>query len=160
LLASAVMSLAVSLLTASASPYRTAFENQNGGHVLASFDSRFATADQVSGTANSPYVTAHGGPWPVVTLPFEAGSSKVQLNVLGREDPGGVDSLRIVKGRWLQHTDEIVLTQSLAEALGVRVGDEVRFVGGAQAVPLPVVGLALDVDFGPYPSFMSQPAWV
>jgi len=160
LLASAVMSLAVSLLTASSSPYRTAFDNQNGGHVIASFDSRFATADQVRATAHSSDVSAYGGPWPIVTLPFEAGSDKVQLDVIARQDAGGVDRLRIVKGRWLQQTGEVVLTQSLADAIGVRVGDRVRFVGGAQAVPLPVVGLALDVDSGPYPSFMTQPAWV
>lgn len=161
LLASAVMGLAVSLLTASSSPYRTAFDAQNGGHVLASFDSRFATADQVAATAQSHLVTAHGGPWPVAnTLPFEAGAGKVHLNVLAREDPGGVDSLRLIKGRWLQGEGEIVLTQSLADAQGLKVGDTVLEVGGTQGASLRVVGLALDVDSGPYPSFGVQPAWV
>jgi len=160
LLASAVMSLAVSLLTASSSPYRTAFENQNGGHVVAGFDSRFATADQVAATAQSHLVTAHGGPWPFAMLPFQAGTARVQLNVYAREDPGGVDSLRLVKGRWLQRPGEIVLAQSLAEAQGVKVGDMVLEVGGAEGVHLRVVGLALDVDSGPYPSFGVQPAWV
>jgi putative ABC transport system permease protein len=160
LLASAVMSLAVSLLTASASPYRTAFENQNGGHVVVDFDSRFATADQVAATGQSHLVTAHGGPWPEAALPFQAGTAKVQMNVIAREDPGGVDSLRLVKGRWLQRPGEIVVAQSLAEAQGLKVGDMVLEVGGAEGVPLRVVGLALDVDSGPYPNFLSQPAWV
>jgi putative ABC transport system permease protein len=160
LLASAVMSLAVSLLTASASPYRTAFESQNGGHVVVDFDSRFATADQVAATAQSHLVTAHGGPWPEAALPFQAGTAKVQLNVLAREDPGGVDSLRLVKGRWLQRPGEIVLAQSMADAQGLKVGDMVLEVGGAEGVPLRVVGLALDVDSGPYPNFLTQPAWV
>jgi len=154
------MSLAVSLLTASSSPYRTAFEKQNGGHVAAGFDSRLATADQVAATAQSHLVTAHGGPWPSAVLPFQAGTAKVQLNVYGREDPGGVDSLRLVKGRWLQRRGEIVLAQSLAEAQGVKVGDTVVEVGGAEGVNLRVVGQALDVDSGPYPSFGVQPAWV
>ena len=160
LLATAVMSLGVSLLTASSSPYRTAFVNQNGGHVVVNFDSRFATADQVVATAQSQLVTAHGGPWPFALLPFQAGTAKVQMNVVARDDPGGVDSLRLVKGRWLQRPGEIVLTQSLAEAQGLKVGDMVLEVGGAEGVPLRVVGLAFDVDSGPYPNFLSQPAWV
>lgn len=159
-LATVVMALAVTLLTTSSSPYRAAFERQSGGHVVAAFDSRFATADQVAATARGPAVEAHGGPWPVADLPFRAGAARVQLRVVARDDPGGVDALRIARGRWLRSGGEIVLTQSLAEAERVAIGDDVIDVGAVPGVPLRVVGLALDVDTGPYPDFMVQPAWV
>src|SRR5262249_62287327 len=123
LLATAVMSLAVSLLTASSSPYRTAFENQNGGHVVVDFDSRFATADQVAATAQSHLVTAHGGPWLFAVLPFQAGTARVQMNVIAREDPGGVDSLSLGKGRGLERPRESGLAQALAEGPGPRGED-------------------------------------
>jgi len=159
-LATVVTALAVTLLTTSSSPYRAAFERQNGGHVVAVFDPRFASADQVAATARGPAVEAHGGPWPVANLPFQARAGKVQLQVVARDDPGGVDALRIARGRWLRRDGEIVLTQSLAEAERVAIGDDVVDVGAAQGVPLRVVGLAFDVDTGPYPNFMVQPAWV
>src|SRR5262249_21593694 len=87
LLATAVMSLAVSLLTASSSPYRTAFENQNGGHVVVDFDSRFATADQVAATAQSHLVTAHGGPGRFAVLAFQAGSASGRRKSVSAGEP-------------------------------------------------------------------------
>src|SRR5262249_60820682 len=99
----------------------------------------------------SHLVTAHGGPWLFAVLPFQAGTARVQMNVIAREDPGGVDSLRLGKGRWLQRPGEIVLAQSLAEAQGLRVGGQGARRGGAEGVPLRGVGLALDGDSRPYP---------
>src|SRR5689334_3242754 len=96
-LAAGVGTLALEILNASSAPYERAFQQNAGAHLDVLLDGRKVTPSQVEATAQLPDVTASVGPWPLTVIPFEYGTAKAPLYVIGRPDPGGtLDRLQIV----------------------------------------------------------------
>jgi putative ABC transport system permease protein len=159
-LAISVGAMGGTLLLQTSNPYDQAFADLAGPHLVAVFDARNVTSDQVAATAGLAGVTATAGPWVAAEIPFEKGdthlratasfSQKSTLTVLGRDDPGGnIDRLKIVSGRWLRGPGEIVVTRSFAIDRAVLVGDQLTALGTADKSVLTVVGEAVDVDPNP-----------
>src|SRR2546422_915214 len=159
-LAITVGAMGGTLLVQTSSPYDHAFADLAGPHLVAVFDARKVTSNQVAATAGLAGVTATGGPWVAAEVPFEKGgthltatasfSQKATLTVLGRDDPGGsLDRLEVVSGRWVRGPGEIVVTRSFAIGRAVLVGDRITALGTSDKSLLTVVGEAVDANPNP-----------
>ena len=160
LLSSGTGALALNLMSESAQPYGQAFEAQKGAHLLAFFDARLVSPQQVQDTAAAIGAEASAGPWQVQELPIQKGAEKYSLQVIGRADAGGpVANLKVVVGHWLRGPGDIVVTRSFAELNSLFVGNELRVLGQAAPTSLRIVGEAVDVMQGDA-QFSGQSAWV
>jgi putative ABC transport system permease protein len=160
ILASGTATIALNLIAESSNPYDQAFEEQKGAHLIAVFDSSKAAAGSVAETGRLVGASRTAGPWPLTNVPFEHGTSKNTLTVVGRDNPGGmVEVLRLSAGRWVAGPGEIVVTRSFAEQSGVSIGNQMTALSVATKPVLRVVGEAIDIDEGPASSW-SQSAWV
>ena len=88
--------MALTLLSQTRDPYQTAFAAQQGAHLQVAYDSR-SDPQTIAATPQLLGATASGGPYPVTSLQFQAGSRKFGLDTIGRDDPGGgePDGIRI-----------------------------------------------------------------
>lgn len=133
LLSSGAATLALSLVVESNAPYDQAFQRARGPHLVLTFDARRVTQSRLRQTASSP-VTASAGPWPEVETKMVAAAGEASFvppfraTVVGRSNPSpAVDKITIESGSWPSQTSQIVLSQSTADQLGLRLGDAVRF---------------------------------
>src|SRR5262249_31471496 len=160
-LAMGVGTLALELLSESSAPYARAFEQYQGAHLTVFFHGELVTPEQLQATARLPEVTASAGPWQAATVPLESGAQKTFVTIIGRADPGGpLDRLHITAGRWATQPGEIVLTPSFAQAIGARVGSQVKVLLSADLPVLLVVGEVTDVDEASAGLQNPQFAWV
>jgi putative ABC transport system permease protein len=145
------------LLIQTSSPYDRAFADLAGPHIVANFDSQKVSQNQVAATASLPGVTESAGPWPVAAVPFEKGSAKFALRLLGRDYPtGNLDRVEVLRGRWVQGPGEIVVTRSFATADRISLGDVITALGTPSKPLLKVVGEAVDVDPSPDRGWVSS----
>ena len=157
-LAVATGTMALTLLSQTHDPYQTAFDAQKGAHLQVAYDSRTDPA-AMAGTSRLIGATAFGGPYPVTSLQFQAGSRKFGVDTIGRDDPGGdVEQLRITAGRWPSTNDEIALTRSFAELNHISVGQKIKVVSVSQEPVLTVAAEVVDIDEGSA-DLSSQHAW-
>jgi putative ABC transport system permease protein len=181
-LAAAISTMALTMLTQAGAPYDHAFAQQRGAHLEALFQGNLVQPAQLAATAHLPGVSAAAGPWPAAEQTFEAttlppslahvdpfGLPKVGLRVIGRADPGGaVNRLQLVEGHWPRAPGEIVLTRAFAELVdglagGSNVpllGTHLRTVDAAHNATFVVVGEAIDVNEADASVWTPQQAWV
>ncbi|MFC6017994.1 FtsX-like permease family protein [Plantactinospora solaniradicis] len=104
------------LLISSRAPFDTAFADQNGAHLAVLIDAEKVAAQQAAVTANATGVAATAGPFPTGTVGVkgtQAGAMTIDLNVVGRADPGGaVDKVSLTEGRWATGPNEIVVSNA------------------------------------------------
>jgi putative ABC transport system permease protein len=160
-LAAGVGILAVEILNAANAPYDRAFQQNRGAHLDVLLDGRKVTPAQLGATAQLPDVTDTAGPWPVSIIPFEFGTAKTPLYVIGRSDPGGtLDRLQIVAGRWPTQPGEIVLTRSFAQVAQLGVGSQVTALSRPDKPQLTVVGEVVDIEEAGAGLMNPQFSWV
>jgi putative ABC transport system permease protein len=153
LLTSGAATLALSLLVESDAPYDHAFAQANGAHLVITYDARHASAASLRATAHARGVTASSGPWQQVETSISFGSpdqgptSGMGGRIVGRTRPDTpVDRLTMESGRWVRDSREIVLSQPVADGLGVGTGATVSVGGAHGSVPFTVVGIAGSVS--------------
>jgi len=160
-LASSVAMLAIVLATQSSAPYDRAFEAYQGAHVSVYFNGSVVSAAQLSQTAGLREVAASAGPWPFLEIPFQHGSAKLVMRLVGRANPGGdVDRVQLVAGRWVERTGEVVVTRSFANVESVSLGDSLPSLNSPDRPPLTVVGEVVDIDQADATIMSPQNAWV
>jgi putative ABC transport system permease protein len=146
-LTSGAATLALSLLVESDAPFDHAFARANGAHLVITYDARHVNAASLQATAHAHGVTASAGPWQQVDTAIGSGNSATQVTVVGRARPDtSVDRLTIESGRWAQTGGEIVLSQPVADDLGVGVGATVSVGTGHGSRTFTVVGVAGSVS--------------
>jgi len=159
LLAAGTGTMALTLLSQTRDPYQTAFAAQQGAHLQVAYDSR-SDPQTIAATPQLLGATASGGPYPVTSLQFQAGSRKFGLDTIGRDDPGGpVEQIRITAGHWPSSNDEIALTRSFSELNNIGVGQKIKVTSVAQEPMLTVTAEVVDIDEGSA-DLSSQHAWV
>lgn len=132
------------LLVASHAPFDRAFDQQNGAHLTAQFDASKTTAAQLAASAHATGVSAAAGPFPTATItPVDDHGRAVSMTVVGRPQPtGGVDDVKLLKGRWATEPGEVVLFSD-----GRMEGMRSRAIGAVWRNPdLTVVGLARSIS--------------
>ncbi|BCJ47218.1 hypothetical protein GCM10010168_71930 [Actinoplanes ianthinogenes] len=133
------------LLVASNAPFDRAFEQQNGAHLTVQFDASKTTAAQLAASAHATGVSAAAGPFPTASItPIDDHDQPLPgMTVVGRSRPtGGVDDVRLVRGRWATKPGEIVLSSD-----GRTEHMRSRSIGAVWRNPdLTVVGLARSVS--------------
>jgi putative ABC transport system permease protein len=160
-LASGSSVVAANLLAQGGHPWDEAFQQQRGAHLQAYFDAHLVSGPDLSATPTVIGAAAAAGPWPrAAGVNFQRGSTKFNLSVVGRADPGGaVEQLRITSGRWAQQADEIVITRSFANLQRIAIGQSIQALSRPDKPALRVVGEVIDVD-EPDASASDQSAWV
>jgi len=151
--------MALTLMTQTSDPYRTAFAAQKGAHLQVYYDG--ATSRQaLAATPSLIGASSFGGPYPSTTIEFQHGSRKFSLDTFGRDNPAGdVEVLRITAGHWPTSNDEIALTRSFAELNNISIGDRLKVVSVPQRPVLTVAAELVDIDEGSA-DLSSQHAWV
>ncbi len=97
--------------------------------------------------AGLPEVAAHSGPFPAAAATLDAGGQRVDVQAIGRDVAvAEVDQPRVTDGTWVAD-GEVVVEAALADALGVRVGDQVTVNGQAFGI----AGIAVTAATPPYP---------
>jgi putative ABC transport system permease protein len=159
LLSIATGTMALTLMSQTRDPYKTAFQAQKGAHLQVAFGGSIDPA-LLANTPATIGASAFGGPYPGTNLEFIHGDRKFFLDTFGRDNPGGdVETLTITSGHWPSANDEIVLTRSFSELNKVSVGDRIKVVSVPQEPTLTVVGEVIDIDEGSA-DLSSQHAWV
>jgi hypothetical protein len=93
-------------------------------------------------------VTAHSGPYPLVTAVVRAHGLAALAEAEGRaEAPAAVDQPKLTAGSWVR-PGGVVIERTFAQALGVSVGDRVT-LGGRRFT---VAGIAVTAAMAPYPN--------
>jgi len=145
-LCTATMLVGLALLAAVSGPFDRTFAQLNGAHATAQFDSAKVTEDQVAATAQAEGVVASAGPFPlaVASLGRPGGQTMTTpLRIAGRSAPGGgMDELRLTRGRWASGPGEIVIGShtrvgpdgALGESFTLRGAGTVTVVGTAYSV--------------------------
>ncbi|MFC7586249.1 hypothetical protein ACFQYP_22755 [Nonomuraea antimicrobica] len=139
--------VALGLLESVSAPFDRAFAEQNGAHVVASYDSAEVAAARLAAGARVPGVEAAAGPFPqaVVTIPDTVEHLPPgPLALVGRPVPGGpVDRVDLWAGRPPARAGEIVLNRPPGPHFSYLVG--ARFTT-AEGPAFTVVGLASSVS--------------
>ncbi|GAA1242886.1 hypothetical protein GCM10009665_37070 [Kitasatospora nipponensis] len=149
LLSTATIVVALALMAAAAAPFDDAFAQQNGAHLVATFDSSKVSDAQLAQTAHSQGVKAAAGPFPeaIVNVPDGTrGIAAGPLTVVGRTDAATpVDQVNLWAGRWPAAPGEIALNRSPSGS-----GSSSSFPDFSIALPdgskLQVVGFASSVS--------------
>jgi len=146
MLAAGTASLALTLLAQTTNPYDRAFDQQRGAHLQVYLDGRHVSRHQAEATGAAVGATV-SAVWPASYVDLQFGTARTQLDLVGRDDPGGpIERLRLTTGRWASAPDEIVLTRSFAQLASLSVGDRVRAVSVASKPTLRVAGEVVDID--------------
>jgi putative ABC transport system permease protein len=158
--ATATLSLAVMIQRSSSNSWDRVFAEANGAHIWFSADSTtdltpIAKLDGVTGTVG-PLSSVEG---QSVVVDHEKYS--VHIYGMSTELPK-VGHPLVTDGRWLAAggADEIVLERTFATELGLKVGDTAEVLTAGGMVPLKVVGLAINTEYGLYPNWTPGRAFV
>ena len=93
-------------------------------------------------------VTGYSGPFPVASAILRTHGLTVPVQAEGRgQAPAAVDQPKLTAGSWVR-PGGVVIERTLAEALGVGVGDRVTLDGR----PFTVTGIAVTAAAAPYPN--------
>jgi putative ABC transport system permease protein len=161
-LSSALIVMALALLAAASGPFDQAYAQQQGAHLVASFDSGKATDAALTASTHRAGVSAAAGPFDqaavqVTIAPDPRAPSTASpppplvMTVVGRDKPDtAVDKLYVWQGRWVAGSGEIVINAEPNADLHTKLGDTVT-LGDGRTVK--VVGFAYTVS-------QSAQAWV
>ncbi len=148
--ATTTLTLGLTVRAAADAPWDRAFRETRGAHVVADASSPAALA----ALAGDPDVARAAGPWPFAIIRSRIGGHELPLRLVGRSGlDAPVDRPLVTAGAG--DLDGVVLERSLADALGVGVGQTV-VVGD---VSLPVTGVAVSVSQPPFPATVPGVAW-
>ncbi|GAC1652753.1 MAG: hypothetical protein NVS9B1_00770 [Candidatus Dormibacteraceae bacterium] len=150
LLAGAMATISLTLVVRSTAPYDDAFDRVSGAHLVFHLDAAKVGPEAIRATGALPVVTAAGEPRPIAFVPFERGTKKATLQVVGRDDPGGrLERIQLAAGRWVQRPGEIVVTHISTPDIGqvkMSIGDTVYALSRPERPAFKVVGEAIDVN--------------
>src|SRR5258707_2722542 len=105
-------------------------------------------AQQVSALVRAPGVTGYSGPYPVASAILQARGLAAGVEVEGHDQaPALIDQPKLTAGSWVRRGGG-GLERTLAEALGVGVGDRVTLNGHSYRV----AGIAVTAAEPPYPN--------
>jgi putative ABC transport system permease protein len=151
----AMIVLALEVRSSGIDPWQRTFDEANGAHVLANVPSQ---ADAVA-IGELPGVTERSAPVPIVraTMGLRGRVEPVQLAGLTRHTTVNVPVP--TAGSQLRE-DGIVLERSLADALGIAVGDRLEVRSADGSVDAPVLGTAVVPSQARYPRSNPGVAWV
>ena len=150
----AVLTLGLVLHGVTSQPYQQTRVATNGPDVVAYLPVVHQPGRQpqppAEGTTltRAPGVTGHSGPYPLVGALVRAGKLAAGAEAEGREEsPAAVDQPKLTAGTWVR-PGGVVLERTIADALGVGVGDRVTLNGR----PFTVAGTAVTAANPPYPN--------
>jgi putative ABC transport system permease protein len=149
---------ALALRGAASGPWQRLFAETNGAHVTV----QATSPDAVTDAAGRPEVSAATEVIARHHAAVDIGGRLLQIQLVRAPDRDlmTVDQPAVVDGRWLDGDGEIVLEATMADTLGVRVGDQIR-VGGREPVVLRVAGTAATAGRGAnYPAVTPGMGWV
>ncbi len=159
--ATTLLTLALTTLRSASGPFDRTFRALNGAHLWLHFDLEEVDEASLAQVRRLPLVAestelCHQA-WARAVLGEE--KTGIFLHTMPPQPPA-VSSLLITAGRYLQAGDSTgaVVDKNLAEHFGVRTGDTIQVITPQGKKGLTVVGLAVDVSWGPYPSW--QPGQV
>ncbi|MGH3153348.1 MAG: ABC transporter permease [Streptosporangiaceae bacterium] len=138
--AMATLTLGLVLHGVTSQPYQQTRAATTGPDVVAS-SVGYPAGDQSSfaALAHAPGVTAASGPYPVAWPVLRVNGITADVMAEGRESaPAPVDQPQVLQGTWVG-AGGVVVERAFAEALGVRVGDQVTLDGR----PFRVTGIAV-----------------
>jgi ABC-type lipoprotein release transport system permease subunit len=155
--ATATLTLGLVLNGVTSQPYLRTKAATNGPDVVASLlpqttQTQLAplpssSLPQLTALDRAPGVTAHSGPYPIVSAVLRAHGHAVPVQAEGRDEAAAaVDQPTLTQGAWVR-PGGVVLERTFAEALGVRVGDAVTLNGRS----FRVAGLAVTAATPEYP---------
>ncbi|HEY7261044.1 MAG TPA: FtsX-like permease family protein [Trebonia sp.] len=102
---------------------------------------------RLAALGRAPGVTAHSGPFPVTFAVLRANGRVGGAKIEGRDPvPAAVDRPRLTQGSWVR-PGGIVVEQTFADVLGIRVGDPITLNGQSFVVS----GIAVTAADPPYP---------
>ena len=131
---------------ATAGPDVIALEGGGPGPARPLSSAQLAAA--VASLTRASGVIAHSGPYPTAYSAIGFRGHTVAVVAEGRDQaPAQVDQPKVTQGTWIR-SGAVVIERGFADALGVRVGDNVR-IGGRR---FRVAGTAVTAAIPPYPS--------
>lgn len=141
--ATTTLTLGLVLRDAAGDPYATTRAATDGPDVVVSADRPGALA----GLENRPGVTDHSGPFPAAASELRANGRTSDVQAVGRDAaPASVDRPEVTDGGWVR-AGGVVVEAAFADALGLRVGQQVTLGGRS----FEVVGFAVTAAAPPYP---------
>jgi ABC-type lipoprotein release transport system permease subunit len=152
-IAAAIAALSVGLGLGGAidNPYQQTRAAAAGPDAVAGFlytDNRDVDQAAVDALVRLPGVTGHSGPFPTAYAAMQAHGKQKNVTVEGRDSaPAGIDQPYVTDGTWL-HDGEAVVERGFADAMAVKVGDQITLDGR----PYRVGGLAVTAALPAYPS--------
>ena len=153
--AAATIVLALEVRSSGLDPWQRTFTAANGAHVLAYVPSQ---ADART-LAAQPGVTERGAPVPLVLATVGPSGRTDRVFLAGLSGRTAVNKPVVTAGSPLRE-DGIVLERSLANALGIEVGNTLAVTSGHGSIDLPVLGTAVVPSQPRYPRRKPGLAWV
>lgn len=150
-LSSLSATLALTLLVESDAPFDHAFQQAQGAHLTMTFAASAVTESDLPGRGANPAVSALAGPFKVDPWTIKQADGRTFTQALaGRAGPGGaVDRLTLSAGHWAQNNTEVVVSQRMADEVGVQIGDSLRSTSDSAIPTMTVVGIAIGVGNKP-----------
>lgn len=154
--ATTTLTLGMALRDVTSQPYERTRAATNGPDAVVQLNAahrshRLTDEDlgMLATVAKRPGVVAQSGPYPSAWGIVQAHGHATGAHVEGRDpQPAQVDQPKLTAGSWVGNGGAIVMEASLADALGVRVGDHVTISGR----PFTVSGVAVTAAVAPYPA--------
>jgi putative ABC transport system permease protein len=153
--AGAMIVLALEVRSSGVDPWQRTFDEANGAHVLANVPSQ---ADAVA-IGELPGVTERSAPVPIVFATMGLRGRTEPLQLAGLSGRTTVNVPVPTAGSQLREGG-IVLERSLAEALGISVGDTLEVSSDDGSIGVPVLGTAVVPSQARYPRSNPGLAWV
>jgi putative ABC transport system permease protein len=165
--AAAAATLGLSLLTNANEAFTSGFAAHHGADVAVTVDTSLVTGAQLAATRHLPGVTQAAGPYPQLTITFQAkappgarggpggpaaGTVQSQTTVVGRASQAGpLDDLAVQQGHWLSGPGQVFMANYFGGA--GPVGGRLTVVSAPGKPQLTIVG------YGGSPGRLGQ-AWV
>jgi putative ABC transport system permease protein len=159
-LSSLSATLALTLLVESDAPFDHAFQQAQGAHLTMTFAATAVTESELRARGANSAVSAFAGPFKVLPWTIQQPDGQTFAEALaGRAGPGGaVDRLTLSAGRWAQNNTEVVVSQQMADQVGVQIGDALTSASSSAIPTMTVAGIASGV--GNEPSAWTLPGAV
>ncbi|MEZ4523784.1 MAG: FtsX-like permease family protein [Thermomicrobiales bacterium] len=156
--ATTTLVLALTLQRGADDPWANSFEQANGAHIAFNAD----LDDDVSEIYELPGVEAVRADVPTLWgTGIVVNGRKHEVVMYGMVDLPEINRPVLTDGRWLDPGDQrgIVLSRSFAKDLEIDVGDSVGVPLAGTVEQFEVVGLAINVNRGPYPNWDVSSTW-
>jgi putative ABC transport system permease protein len=159
LAATTTMTLAMVVRSSAQAPWDSTFAATRGPHVVATaYEADAGTAAAMAELAGTGGVVARAGPYPLLAMPdgsLEAHGRRIDVEVMARDPaPAEVDQPVLTSGGWIRDGG-VVVEESFAAALRVRVGDRITIAGA----PFDVAGIGVTAFRQPTPFYTHGLVW-